>query len=139
MRIRASAVADAVRVCARVSGCACVRVRACAPACVARLCADSDALTLCPAVAPYIQFGGSDKNATALLRGLVRRQAMFVSLDPFANAFQLEGSSPSPHDDDSTTYVGYGLGHALIARGLCWCRRSLLVCSTATRPAASTR
>lgn len=58
-------------------------------------------------VAPYIALASTDPNATALIRGVIRRQAQFVTLDPFANAFQLEGSLPSPHTDDSTSYVGF--------------------------------
>ncbi len=71
---------------------------------------------LCPPVAPYLAFVASDTNASALVRGVIRRQAQFVTVDPFANAFQLPGSMPSPHTDDSTSTVGY-MGSRIDAMG----------------------
>jgi hypothetical protein len=63
-------------------------------------------------VQPYLSFLGTDANATALVRGVLRRQAYFINVDPFANAFQLPGSMPSPHSSganpDSSSYIGYG-------------------------------
>ena len=45
-------------------------------------------------VAPYLALAAKDPNATALIRGVLRRQAEFILVDPFANAFQLPGSIP---------------------------------------------
>jgi hypothetical protein len=43
--------------------------------------------------------------------GMGRRQAFFINVDPYANAFQLPGSMPSPHaggaNPDSSSSVGY--------------------------------
>lgn len=68
-------------------------------------------------VAPFIEFAKQGSaQATALLRGVIRRQASSINIDSYANAFQIpEESSDSPHvSSDSSSYPGF-LGSRLDA------------------------
>jgi meiotically up-regulated gene 157 (Mug157) protein len=81
-------------------------------------------------VAPYLRFAKTDANATALIKGVIKRcglihvhttrlarltdvsslldvrQAIFVALDPYANSFKLDNSALSPNYQDSTSKLG---------------------------------
>jgi uncharacterized protein len=50
-------------------------------------------------VNPYIPLARHDASLRRLLRGLIRRQAMYISIDPYANAFN-ETSSGAGHTAD---------------------------------------
>ena len=47
-------------------------------------------------VLPYIRFVDKDPALDVMLQGLVRRQTKSILLDSFANAFDFDGSKPSP-------------------------------------------
>eukprot|EP00439_Symbiodinium_sp_Y106_P053513 s2934_g7.t1 len=51
-------------------------------------------------VLPYIRFVDKDPALDVMLQGLVRRQTKSVLIDSFANAFNFDGSKPSPWASD---------------------------------------
>lgn len=51
-------------------------------------------------VIPYIPYVASDETLDVLLRGLIKRHAQSVLIDPFANAFQYNNATPSDHRSD---------------------------------------
>lgn len=52
-------------------------------------------------VRPYIRMVGHDPDIQALVRGLIRRQAMYIRLDPYANAFN-KTANGAGHQTDGT-------------------------------------
>ena len=50
---------------------------------------------------PYLRFVANDTGLQQLFRGLIRRQTANVLRQPYANAFQINGSVAGPHKDDS--------------------------------------
>lgn len=55
-------------------------------------------------VLPYLRYAADDAPLRQLVAGLIRRHARSVLLDPYANAFQLDGlHGQGPHADDSTS------------------------------------
>jgi meiotically up-regulated gene 157 (Mug157) protein len=58
-------------------------------------------------VVPYLRFVKQDAALAGLIAGLVHRQAEAVLLDPYANAYTVDGGPPSPHLDDATSSASY--------------------------------
>ena len=52
-------------------------------------------------VRPYVPLAAEDETIRALIGGLIRRMAMYVNLDPYANAFNV-GPNGSGHQTDRT-------------------------------------
>jgi uncharacterized protein len=52
---------------------------------------------------PYLQLAGKDENLKKLLKGVIAKQAGFVLLDPYANAFYNDTQRISEWKDDHTT------------------------------------
>jgi uncharacterized protein len=52
---------------------------------------------------PYLQLAGNDENLKKLLKGVIAKQAEFVLLDPYANAFYNDTQRISEWKDDLTT------------------------------------
>jgi meiotically up-regulated gene 157 (Mug157) protein len=52
-------------------------------------------------VTPYLALPAKDPQIHGLLRGLIRRMAMYVNIDPYANAFNV-GSNGGGHQSDRT-------------------------------------
>jgi uncharacterized protein len=50
---------------------------------------------------PYLRFVANDTSLQSLFRGLIRRQTANVLKQPYANAFQINGSIAGPHKDDN--------------------------------------
>jgi meiotically up-regulated gene 157 (Mug157) protein len=50
-------------------------------------------------VMPYVPLAARDDDVRDLARGLIRRQARYVDLDPYANAFNREPTGPALPDD----------------------------------------
>jgi meiotically up-regulated gene 157 (Mug157) protein len=51
-------------------------------------------------VIPYIPYVATDDALDVLLRGLIKRHAQSVLIDPFANAFQYNNATPGEHAND---------------------------------------
>jgi uncharacterized protein len=51
-------------------------------------------------VIPYIPYVATDETLDVLLRGLIKRHAQSVLIDPFANAFQYNNATPGDHQSD---------------------------------------
>lgn len=49
---------------------------------------------------PYLRYLRNDSALRTLVAGVVHRQAVNVLLQPYANAFQIDGSRPGPHASD---------------------------------------
>ena len=59
-------------------------------------------------ILPYLPFVSQDTALAGLVHGVIARQAAFITADPYANAFQMPGSLPSPHiQSDSTSKPGF--------------------------------
>ncbi|MDX2160465.1 MAG: glycoside hydrolase family 125 protein [bacterium] len=52
-------------------------------------------------VRPYVRFAGSDPVVAAMVRGVIARQARYLNIDPYANAFN-RAPDGSGHQDDRT-------------------------------------
>ncbi|MFD1544317.1 glycoside hydrolase family 125 protein [Nonomuraea guangzhouensis] len=52
-------------------------------------------------VEPYIRFAADDESVRTMIRGVIRRQAMYIGIDPYANAFN-EGPNGNGHQGDLT-------------------------------------
>lgn len=50
-------------------------------------------------VEPYLRFAGQDKAIAAMLRGVIRRHALYLAIDPYANAFNVEPNGHGHHGD----------------------------------------
>jgi len=55
---------------------------------------------------PYLRFVGNDTGLQQLFIGLIRRQTANVLRQPYANAFQINGSEYGPHRDDYVFPIG---------------------------------
>ena len=67
---------------------------------------DIDAMWLrdsCNQVLPYVPFAASDPSLSSLLQGIVLRMSRSVLLDPYANAFNLNGTLPLGAQSDIRT------------------------------------
>ena len=51
-------------------------------------------------VRPYVQFAGEDRELQEILEGIIAKQAAFVCMDPYANAFN-ESANGAGHKDDT--------------------------------------
>jgi len=52
-------------------------------------------------VRPYVRFAHADTDLQRLIRGLIRRQAMYINIDPYANAFNKTANGQG-HQADKT-------------------------------------
>lgn len=52
-------------------------------------------------VRPYVRFAGEDADVKRLIRGLIQRQAFYINIDPYANAFNKTANGEG-HQDDRT-------------------------------------
>ncbi len=52
-------------------------------------------------VRPYVRFAAEDADVQRLIRGLIQRQAFYINIDPYANAFN-KTSNGEGHQDDRT-------------------------------------
>ncbi|MEV0159630.1 glycoside hydrolase family 125 protein [Nonomuraea fuscirosea] len=52
-------------------------------------------------IEPYVRHAAADDDLRAMIRGVIRRHARYVALDPYANAFN-EGPDGMGHQDDRT-------------------------------------
>ena len=88
-------------------------------------------------VLPYLRLvAAGDATLARLVKGLVRRQAFYVALDPHANAFSLEKNDPSPNAGDSTYRPSY-LGTQTGGMGPCVAGARACARETATPPPGS--
>ena len=69
-------------------------------------------------VLPYLPLAAKDATLRRLLRGLVRRQAFYVALDPHANAFTQRATDASPNSGDATSVPSF-LGTTRSGMGPC--------------------
>lgn len=58
-------------------------------------------------VMPYMRWINEDTRLQNLIHGLIRRQTQQILQDPFANAFNLDGTVTGLHTDDDTTKPGF--------------------------------
>lgn len=52
-------------------------------------------------VRPYVRYAADDADVRRMIRGLIQRQAFYIAIDPYANAFNLEANGHG-HQDDIT-------------------------------------
>lgn len=52
-------------------------------------------------VRPYVRFAAQDADVKQLIRGLIQRQAFYINIDPYANAFNKTANGEG-HQDDRT-------------------------------------
>jgi hypothetical protein len=57
-------------------------------------------------VRPYVRLAAEDPDLRRTIRGLIRRQAMYISIDPYANAFNKENNGRG-HASDRTVRSGW--------------------------------
>lgn len=50
-------------------------------------------------IEPYVRYAAHDDDLRAMVRGVIRRQARYVALDPYANAFNENPDGQGHHDD----------------------------------------
>lgn len=55
---------------------------------------------------PYMPLCGQSEELRKIIRGIIRRHAFYVNLDPYSNAFN-EVSNPKSHTDDTDFYSDY--------------------------------
>ena len=55
---------------------------------------------------PYMPLCGQSEELREIIRGIIRRHAFYVNLDPYSNAFN-EVSNPKSHTDDTDFYSDY--------------------------------
>jgi len=57
-------------------------------------------------VRPYLFFAKNDRSISDMIKGLVKRQFMYINIDPYANAFN-ETENFAGHQDDHTEMNGF--------------------------------
>jgi meiotically up-regulated gene 157 (Mug157) protein len=86
-------------------------------------------------VGPYLELAAEDEKIRALIRGLIRRTATYVNLDPYANAFNV-GPNGRGHQSDRTAMTPWTWERKWELDSLCYSVRLLLTWWEVTRDAS---
>ncbi|MEV5322806.1 glycoside hydrolase family 125 protein [Nonomuraea sp. NPDC052634] len=82
-------------------------------------------------IEPYVRYAAEDDDLRAMVRGVIRRQARYVALDPYANAFN-ETPDGQGHQDDRTELTPWVWERKWELDSLCHPLRLLQLYHTAT-------
>jgi meiotically up-regulated gene 157 (Mug157) protein len=77
----------------------------------------------CAPVQAYLPLCIKDHHLAEMIAGLIHRQAACILIDPYANAFQFDGSRPSPHRKDDTEMKPGVFERKWEVDSLCYCMR----------------
>jgi meiotically up-regulated gene 157 (Mug157) protein len=77
----------------------------------------------CAQVQAYLPLCKEDAHLAEMIAGLIRRQTSCILIDPYANAFQKDGSKPSPHARDHTVMKPSVFQRDWELDSLCYCIR----------------
>jgi meiotically up-regulated gene 157 (Mug157) protein len=86
-------------------------------------------------VRPYVRLAAEDEAIATMLRGLIRRTAQYVNLDPYANAFNV-GPNGNGHQSDQTDMTPWTWERKWELDSLCYPVRLLRDWWEATRDAS---